>query len=60
MVPESRGFPPSEFAARIARLRDVMRARGAAAMLIDENESLAYYTGYGHPALILARLHRPA
>lgn len=68
---ESRGFAPSEFAARIARLRDVMRARGAAAMLIDENESLAYYTGYetslsfwracivpldGPPAMVLRRL----
>ena len=55
---ESRGFAPSEFAARIARLRDVMRARGAAAMLIDENESLAYYTGY-ETSLSFWRAHRP-
>lgn len=71
MHAEHRGFPPSEFAARIARLREAMRAHGAAAMLIDENEILAYYTGYetslsfyraciipldGPPVMVLRRL----
>ncbi len=68
---EIRGFEPSEFAVRLARLREAMRARGAEAMLIDENEILAYYTGYetslsfyracivpleGSPVMVLRRL----
>lgn len=68
---EGRSFTPSEFAARLARLRDAMRAHGAEAMLIDDSEILAYYTGYevsvsfyracivpldGSPLMVLRRL----
>ena len=39
-------FTREEFAARIARLRAEMRARRLEAMLIDDAEILAYFTGY--------------
>lgn len=46
MNKDDRGFERAEFDARIARLRDAMRARSVDVMLIDENEMLAYFTGY--------------
>lgn len=71
MPDDDRPFPPEEYRARLGRLRDAMRAHGAEAMLIDENEILAYYTGYetslsfyraciipldGAPVMVLRRL----
>lgn len=39
-------FPESEFRERIERLRAVMRTRKVDAMLVDDIEILAYFTGY--------------
>ncbi len=39
-------FTPEEYEARVGRLRTAMRAAGVAAMLIDDSEILAYFTGY--------------
>ena len=71
MPDESRGFEPEEYHARLARLREAMQQRGAAAMLVDDAEIMAYYTGYeaslsfyracivpleGTPLMVLRRL----
>lgn len=45
-VAEVRQFPVSEFEERAARLKAVMRQRGAEVMLVDDIEPLAYFTGY--------------
>lgn len=39
-------FSREEFAARLARLRQVMREREVDAILLDDSEILAYFTGY--------------
>ncbi|WP_149540632.1 M24 family metallopeptidase [Siccirubricoccus phaeus] len=40
-------FPQEEFAARLARLRGALAARGVAAALFDEIEAMAWLSGYG-------------
>jgi Xaa-Pro aminopeptidase len=40
------GFSVAEFEERLARLRAAMRGREVEAMLIDDSEILAYFTGY--------------
>jgi Xaa-Pro dipeptidase len=39
-------FSAEEFSARLARLRSAMRARSLDAMILDDCEILAYFTGY--------------
>jgi Xaa-Pro aminopeptidase len=45
-VTPAADFPAVEFSDRLARLRAVMRASSVDAMLIDDCEALAYFTGY--------------
>jgi Xaa-Pro aminopeptidase len=68
-------FSPAEYARRLAALREVMRARGAEVVLIDEAEHLCYLTGFdrsatryqvcavpleGEPIMILRALDEPS
>lgn len=46
MTPDIPSFNRAEFEDRVARLRAVMRERGAEVMLLDDIEILAYFTGY--------------
>src|SRR5205807_10561998 len=45
-VTPAADFSAEEFSERLARLRAVMRASSVDVMLIDDCESLAYFTGY--------------
>lgn len=71
MKEDFQRFPRSEFEYRLRRLRDAMRACSVDAMLLDDCEILAYFTGYetslntyracivpaeGHPVMILRML----
>jgi Xaa-Pro aminopeptidase len=40
------GFAPEEYASRVERLRSEMKERQVDAVLLDDCESLAYFTGY--------------
>lgn len=67
----ARRFPESEFASRLARLHSEMRRRSLDAMLLDDIEIVAYFTGFeislnayracvvplaGAPIMVLRRL----
>jgi Xaa-Pro aminopeptidase len=39
-------FTPEEFSARLARLREAMRGQELDAVLVDDSEMLAHFTGY--------------
>lgn len=64
-------FPPQEYAERLVRLRDEMRARDTAALIVDESEMLHYFSGFaisqnlyralvipldGEPVMVVRRL----
>lgn len=39
-------FPKQEYTDRVQRLRDEMRQRKLAAVIVDDSEAMAYFTGY--------------
>jgi Xaa-Pro aminopeptidase len=45
-VSESAVFPPEEYAGRLARVRNEMRALDTVALIVDECEMLHYFTGF--------------
>ena len=49
---DHRAFPVEEYAARVAKVRAAMRARGADLLLVDAVEHMAYLFGYVPPAAI--------